>query len=576
MPPIKDAIGQKLTPIDTSKMIFDIGIQEPYVSTCADLIFLQVKPGLVNDSQNQWNPLGLPNDLNQTLRKLYERRVLAHAEPLMIPGYSLFRKTSAAPSTPDESSLALSWKGIGNPRMDAEAGVVSVAPHPLFEFSRAFRSELVLQLTVAATPSRAQIVVELNQVASVNYAEALVDRFVPACGVGGVKETAPAVDLGGAKMAGVDYTNRNFVDFVNVAEKSPYGARWNHPMAAYEFVGWDASPVGPEKVEIAIVDTGIALLQQPKFDIAWSKLYYDQYPSAIKDDFLGHGTAVASIIGAPLMSGVKTHIPGSPTPIGTGDFSGILPGAKIWPFNVLTKSNSKSAIDIIAYLRALNTLSLPRESTHIYANLVNISITSSAPNYIYDGGVLLKEQDLISKIYKTAGRLCISCSGNHRATAYPIFSSNIVKVGYPAKLANVISVGAVTIDSNLAEFSNVSISSLGNTAKSEVSVLAPGKNVLALMAANLKVQSGFDVDFLVGTSFAAPIVTGCLGRLLSNSTYKNLALDSLTALVDLATSETKDFSSKPHDAPNKLNYVRTCGSGIFNFGRLSQAAGDWK
>ncbi len=562
-------------------------VPEPYKPKYPDLIFVQVKPGLVTDVRRAWNPLGLPDDLNQALLGLFKRGALQGAEPLMLPGFPLFQ-ASGTP-TLAQKPLADCWKVIGEPRIGTEGTAAPGAgtPQSLLKHSKSFRSELILKLTAKFQAQRDCIICELKHLASVKFAESIKERFSPDFTVGG--EAMPTSTSNMAKMAQGGFMGTGQIDFPSTDNN------WNRPSSAFEYIGWKGDvwkSMGPDApIEVAIVDTGIAPLAGSTFNlmpVPSTSPFYNTDTKYTLRDLVGHGTAVASIIGGK-MDGQETRSPGTnPTMDGSNlipcNFEGFVPDAQLWIFNVLQKPdlNLTKRIDTIAYLRALKTLSLPMDDTQIFARLVNISISNSLPDGIFwtdsKTSESLAELSLINDIYNVAGRLCIACAGNHReivvdadgnfVAKYPEFSSLDPEVTFPAKIASVVSVGAVQIDSARALFSNRS-QNLTDVVLSEVSLLAPGKNVLAMMAGKSATKSIYSLDYLNGTSFAAPIVTGCLAKLLSNPAWdwhqipKVAVLNMLTAIVDKGTRQAVDFNSI-----DIASYIERCGSGIIYFDDL--------
>lgn len=590
---------------------------EPYKPKYPDLIFVQVKLGLVTDQQYAWNPLGLPEDLNAALLKLFKDGVLLGAEPLMLPGFSLFSTSIPGnppmPVPPLLEPFVACWSHVGMPRIGTESGNFGsggVSP-TLLKYSKSFRSELILKLTANFQADRDCIICDLKHVPSVKFAEPIRERFSPECFVGGDAMPVPASLMAVPRGAKGDMGQPISPDRIVFGT-----ADYNDPMAAFKYIGWNPEAwkllYADLPIEVAIVDTGIDTGTDPGtdpsvdppppprfnlFQEAEIPAYYNSGTGYKSNDLDGHGTAVASIIGGKLM-GQKAHLPGikvdllnsSTAPIPC-DFEGLVPNAKLWIFNILPEldANSNKRIDTIAYLRALKTLSLSMVDTKINARLVNISITNSSLAGMNGSDSLthesLKEASLIEEI-SNAGRLCIACSGNHMQAVlnlknkieykYPEFVSMNASVGFPARIESVVSVGAVQVDSKRALFSNRSQSIAGGQL-SEVSLLAPGKNVLAIMAAKNATLTSYSLDYLTGTSFAAPIVTGCLAKLLSNPNWNwdSVGVDpmtvvlALTQILDKGTRQEIDFK-----AADAISYIENCGSGILYFPDIYKAWGE--
>lgn len=181
-------------------------------------------------------------------------------------------------------------------------------------------------------------------------------------------------------------------------------------------------------------------------------------------DWNGHGTAVASVIGA------KTN-----NRIG---ISGILWGGKILNVRVGNSDATMTTIDIIKGV--------------VYAVRAGASVINmSFGGYSNDN----LEEKAINEAYNR-GVVLIASAGNE--------SYNYA--AYPAQYGNVISVGAIQMDGTKSSFSNYGY---------RVDLMAPGSAIYAAL------RNTSNYDYFDGTSFSAPIVSGCAGLLLVyNSSLK--------------------------------------------------------
>ncbi len=194
------------------------------------------------------------------------------------------------------------------------------------------------------------------------------------------------------------------------------------------------------------------------------------------NDYTGHGTHVAGIIAAQ-------H--------NEGRIMGVAPNVKILPLAFI---DQRGGGDI---QKAVNAI---RYAAQMGAKVINAS---------WGGSVCSQLLELEIESLKEKNILFVSAAGN---------SGNDLSIfpEYPAAflLDNLISVGASTVDSKTAEFSNY-----GDL----VHLVAPGANIASTYPPEFDVDGSLDgIATLNGTSMATPFVSGAAGLLWSiypNASY---------------------------------------------------------
>lgn len=233
---------------------------------------------------------------------------------------------------------------------------------------------------------------------------------------------------------------------------------WNVPSSRYEKVSGDTSPTCSawytgSGVTVAVVDSGLnyADALQIRTTTGYSVL---THIADVTDD-TGHGTKVASIIGARY-----AH-------------TGVAPDATIIPVKVMD-SKKHSVQDLAQGIRW---------AVDVGADIINISLNYKEYN-----------QALTDAIHYALNQdvLVVTAAGNDGES----------KVFYPANIEGVISVSAVSNQGELAPFSNKSV---------DVTLGAVGINLPVLKYDPLRKKVVSKKED--GTSFAAAVVSGYLAIL---------------------------------------------------------------
>lgn len=247
-------------------------------------------------------------------------------------------------------------------------------------------------------------------------------------------------------------------------------------------------------VNVAIIDSGIAIhkgLKNVKERISF--LDDDKSP----DDFSGHGTAVAGVIGMDV-----------------GDIRGVAYDCNLYGLKV---SNRLGEINLEAISKAI----LWCIDNNI--NVINISLGINKNTE--EGAKFIPMLADIVRLAYTNGIIIVASSGNCNT------SDDVL---YPAAFDDVIGIGATTQeDKRWVE------EPLGSNYGVGLDFMAPGKLIFTTT-----IKNGY--GFFSGTSFASPFTAGLVALLLSEDKTRTFE-DVFKILKDNAIP-------LPKDNPNKLEY----------------------
>lgn len=236
---------------------------------------------------------------------------------------------------------------------------------------------------------------------------------------------------------------------------------------------YEALNLPGQSIKVAVLDTGVdyrLLDLKGKIDIANEKNFVDPNGEGDALDDHGHGTHVASIIGAVRDNGVSMR--------------GIMPNVSILPVKVLDASGSGDTDQIALGIKY---------AVDAGAKVINMSLGGSESRtmgymlqYAYERGVII-----------------VAATGNDGQS----------QLSYPASSTYTISVGATNTFGLVSDYSNYGLG---------VDVVAPGSKVASL------VPDG-NVVYMDGTSMATPHVTAIAALLKSR--YPNLTVEQMRALL---------------------------------------------
>ncbi|GAA3527055.1 hypothetical protein GCM10022419_002280 [Nonomuraea rosea] len=202
-------------------------------------------------------------------------------------------------------------------------------------------------------------------------------------------------------------------------------------------------------VSVAIIDSGVDL-QHPQLRLAGKA----DLTGTDDRDCLGHGTAVAGIIGAQYMQGVL--------------FYGMAPGARLLSYKQTTSEREGDPALLVNAIKS---------AADEGADVINVSISTQDQPALKSAVEYALAKDAV----------IVAAAGNVKkedGTPVP---------AYPAAYEGVLAVGAVNQSGALTDFSN---------AKTPVAVLGPGQDITSTWPGR-----AYNTD-LDGTSYAAPYVAG--------------------------------------------------------------------
>lgn len=241
------------------------------------------------------------------------------------------------------------------------------------------------------------------------------------------------------------------------------------------------------EVHVAVIDSGIDV-NHPEFRGRLSAGYNYINPALPPDDDYGHGTHVAGLIGA-----VANNAAG---------IAGVAPKVRIDARKVLNQQGSGKISDVAAAIR---------EATDDGADIINLSLESSAPNVTMEAA---------AQYAFNRGVLLIAAAGNF----YP------KPVSWPAAYDEVMAIGATTYNDTHASYSN---------AGPEVEIAAPGgernRSVVSTWPAGVRCRdinaapAQSDYCTSEGTSMAAAIASG--GAALIKSLRPSLSAAEIRQLL---------------------------------------------
>ncbi|GAM12023.1 S8 family serine peptidase [Mesobacillus selenatarsenatis] len=256
-----------------------------------------------------------------------------------------------------------------------------------------------------------------------------------------------------AQNPGIEYVEPNYLyEHLNVSDDPFYNYQWHIPVLnIHNAWGYIQNP---HPVRVAVLDSGV----DPHSDLAGKVLPGYDIPAntPFQTDLIGHGTNIAGII-----AGIKNN--------GIG-IAGINENVEILPVKITDQTTIQLTDVIEGIYYAIDN----------GAQIINMSYGSEEGNHM--------EYDALKEAY-TKGITLIAATGNDYGAP----------VSFPAAYPFVIGVGSVDQEGKRSAFSNYGDS---------LDLVAPGEEI---------VSTGLreEYEFVNGTSFSAPIVSGIASMLLS-------------------------------------------------------------
>ncbi len=321
---------------------------------------------------------------------------------------------------------------------------------------------------------------------------------------------------------------------------------WWIPAVGADSLGYDGSGV-----RVAVIDTGI--YEHPDLNLILSRNFVSEELPSEYQDYIGHGTHVAGIIGS---DGGGSG----------GVYRGVAPGVSL----INAKAGGHSGLeegDIISAIEwSVDTAN---------ADIISMSF---GDNYPIASDIII----LALAAATETGVMCVSSAGN----SGPDFFSG----GSPASGIDVISVGASDRNNNLAYFSSwgPSLSYL-----SYPDIVAPGVNIISTEAPESVISDRYrfigdyfdfsaDADYLPlsGTSMSCPVVAGALAILkqaypsITPETARIALLEGARALSDVEDVESLKSGFGLINVSASLDYLNYANETYSNVNDVLKIAPD--
>jgi membrane-anchored mycosin MYCP len=302
------------------------------------------------------------------------------------------------------------------------------------------------------------------------------------------------------------------------------------PLAMWDLSKLPPSP-GGEPIVVAVLDSGVSEAHpqlQGQVLVGKDKIAAGNG----KQDCVGHGTGVASLIAAKPMDGVK--------------FRGLAPNSQIYPIRVSeniagqqsTAGRQASADEIAVAVD---------DAVAAKARVINLSFT-----YDYSDERNQRLKEAIERAVRSNVVVVAAAGNNHLQSPQPGRSDPI---SYPAAWDGVLGVGAIGQTGQRQQMSQVG---------SYVDLVAPGEDVTIAGQFNGYLKEN-------GTSYAAPLVAGTAALIMEY--YPNYSaqqvIDRLLATTDPAAGSTDGYGV------GVVNPVRAVTELIDGSAPLPAAQGQW-
>jgi subtilisin family serine protease len=282
-------------------------------------------------------------------------------------------------------------------------------------------------------------------------------------------------------------------------ERRAYPAQPDDPAAADQWAlrrvsapsAWAHPQSTGYGIQVAVIDSGIDL-SHPDLQCPGKVRLFPGSDVVggddIPEDQDGHGTAVASIVGACTANAT--------------DMAGVAPDAVLAPYRVFTRTTG--TID--------DVLTAVRRAVDDGAHVVNLSLSTEVAGPLSPVNSFVDAADYAH----SRGAVLVAASGNDLALP-PGGNGSLPLCGDPASVGKVLCVGATGRDDNVADYSRGTV----KLSEHQNGMVAPGTEVL-----RLKLGGGTETDGW-GTSFAAPHVAGAAALV-----YDRLGGERSTANAD--------------------------------------------
>ncbi|PDT88281.1 hypothetical protein CO669_21925 [Bradyrhizobium sp. Y36] len=265
----------------------------------------------------------------------------------------------------------------------------------------------------------------------------------------------------------------------DLPQNGPSG--WWHYLSGLSSFRADAG----KGIKVGVIDSGVGPHPNLQHAVPIGSFLDGNFVAGAALDARNHGTHVSGIIGAR-------------PPQGSGEFSGIAPGADLYVARIFTKDGGGNQGDVA---NAIDVLSQQHG-----ADIINMSITG-APSSI--------EHDAVIAAFDR-GTVCVCAAGNQNGSP----------VGYPAAYPQSVAVSALGMPNaapvtslpalnaptqpDRSGFGGLFLASFSNIG--QIYCAAPGNGIVSTIPTNA-LYPGPYAD-MSGTSMASPLVAGVLANLL--------------------------------------------------------------
>jgi subtilisin family serine protease len=286
---------------------------------------------------------------------------------------------------------------------------------------------------------------------------------------------------------------------------------------------WQAGYTGAGAT-VAVLDSGVDTTHPDLADAVAAAANFTDSPNGTRDVF-GHGTHVASIITG---SGAASD----------GRYRGVAPDARILSGKVLGDDGYARESWIIAGLEW---------AVAQHANVVNMSLSNPWSSDGTDPMSLA-----VDRLTAQSGTLFVVAAGN----AGPHEES----VGSPGAADAALTVGAVTKQDELADFSSRGPRLLDKAIKPDIT--APGVDIVAARADGSRLGElvGDLYTRMSGTSMAAPHVAGAAAILAAQ--HPDLKAGDLKAML-MASAKPKDGLTVYQQGAGRVDVARSTAQGLY-------------